>query len=984
MKHVLPILLLLICLTARSQESSSDIREAQNALVERLKTFGKVVPQEKVYIHMDNTCYFQGDTIWFAAYLRQTTDDCPSLVSRVLYVELLNNDGYLVERKLVEMVRGRGEGFFALNKPIQYSGFYELRAYTRWQLNWGQTVREHQRRYIGYMREAMERQYLDYEKLYSRVFPVYDRPKEAGEYTRDMTLRHLQRYYSKDPNERKVKLMFYPEGGNLIAGIENRVAFEATMDDGEWMEGNLAISPAPNGGNDAIKTQNRGRGTFTIVPEAGKTYEVTFTTPDGNKVKEKLPKAETEGVSLQVRQEGDSIVIETKIAGLAPDTLALTVMNEGKVEDFWLLAENRELRMSKEDLHCGVNQATVFDTQGRVYADRLFFVTKQDEMQPTLTIDGIRDNYQPYEKISLGIKGKAQDTPISLAVRDVAQMDNLFDNASILTEMLLSSEIRGFVPDPGWYFEAEDDEHRQALDLLMMTQGWRRFNWRDMAVKGEWELTHPNEATPILTGYVDRYWSGIINNGFATASTAIRNTLPDFDTGIVSSSSSGSSSNSNGLGTSDSNEQDAVAQPDDGDTEGESLSLMENALNNKQKKKKKKSRILVHAELITGDIEPQIGDIETVNGDFQVQLPRYYGSGLFYIGASDTTKWDKKKKYTWVQQKYNDEDSPAGLRNRIKFYVEEPEYIVRLRFPYPQFVNPFTFQQNHLMSSRDTLNTPPELLADGTRVLNTVTVRARRGGLRRFDDSQPVLILDAYEAYNAAIDDGLTNGSYDTDDDGELAVKSRFQKLRSMEEMMLYAIIGDMNTFGSTNAYNPVRYGPGATRRGITDELRDIPIDSIYYPKYLNSKSWMGDSGIGMSPGEMYDYDRLCKLDKFLIYTDYAPRLYGDKRYDGANGPQNTIVVYPYPDGSRRPEYRDRRYLIEGFAELADFYSPDYSQRVPQEPKDYRRTLYWNANVKLDDEGHANVTFYNNSRTMQLSVSAAGQTSEGTLLWNEQ
>ena len=123
-------------------------------------------------------------------------------------------------------------------------------------------------------------------------------------------------------------------------------------------------------------------------------------------------------------------------------------------------------------------------------------------MQPTLAVTGLKEEFSPYEKVELGLKGKRGNTSVSLAVRDAYQADGLFDNGSILTEMLLSSEIRGFVPDPGWFFEADDAEHRQALDLLMMTQGWRRFVWRDMAVKGEWELTRPDEKTPLIEGKV--------------------------------------------------------------------------------------------------------------------------------------------------------------------------------------------------------------------------------------------------------------------------------------------------------------------------------------------------------------------------------------------------------------------------------------------------------------------------------------------------
>ena len=217
----------------------------------RQAAFGETIPQEKVYVHMDNTCYFQGDTIWFSAYTQQTNTAKPSEVSGVLYVELLNNDGYLVERKLIEMTQGRGNGFFALNNQIQYSGFYELRAYTRWQLNWGEYEHKHPRSF-GFMfrNKEKEREYFrDYDKLYSRVFPVYDKPLSLGDYTRDMTMRVMRREFKNNPDKRELKLSLFPEGGNLIAGVENRVAFEVAMSDGEEVEGILTI------GSENVKTK---------------------------------------------------------------------------------------------------------------------------------------------------------------------------------------------------------------------------------------------------------------------------------------------------------------------------------------------------------------------------------------------------------------------------------------------------------------------------------------------------------------------------------------------------------------------------------------------------------------------------------------------------------------------------------------------------------------------------------------------------------
>lgn len=135
--------------------------------IQRLRAFGERIPQEKVYVHMDNRCYFLGDTIWFAAYTQQTNSGRPSEMSGTLYVELFDQEGYLKERKLVEMVHGRGQGFFATDTTM-YGGFYELRAYTRWQLNWGEY--EHKHRSTAkwwFYNTAMAHEYFrDYDKLY--------------------------------------------------------------------------------------------------------------------------------------------------------------------------------------------------------------------------------------------------------------------------------------------------------------------------------------------------------------------------------------------------------------------------------------------------------------------------------------------------------------------------------------------------------------------------------------------------------------------------------------------------------------------------------------------------------------------------------------------------------------------------------------------------------------------------------------------------
>lgn len=899
-------------------------------LTQRLQAFGQNIPQEKVFVHMDNTCYFQGDTIWFTAYTRQTNTDKPSVVSGVLYVELLNHDGYLVERKLIEMNNGRGHGFFALNNTIQYSGFYELRAYTRWQLNWGEHEHKHYKSAAYLFRDAQrEREYYrDYDKLYSRVFPVYDKPQVKGDYTRDMTLRMLRREFKNDVDAPTATLSLFPEGGDLIAGVPCRVAFEAAMSDGEQLDGTLSL------GNIKAETVNRGRGVFTIVPQDGVTQEATFTlAKDHSSVNVKLPKAKQTGVSVRLEQMNDLWQASLyKTPNLSADGLALSLMHEGRLVDWRkfsdLSADGNGFRYDISETllsEAGVYQITVFDTQGRVFADRLFFVRKPMQEVPTLTVSGMKNRYESYAKVELTVSGKAKDTPISIAVRDAKGSDRHFDSGNIMTEMLLSSEIKGFVPDPEWFFEKDDAEHRQALDLLMMTQGWRRFQWRDMAVKGSWELTQPNERTPILTGYVDYNPNRVDPTGdlllalFDPAKGRMRDVRHLISLG----------------------------------------------------KKKLTESMRIHAEFCHFSSNSYAASEEHIKDNtFRLPLPKFYGESSLSISVADTAKWrkknGKKRAYSWTQLADYGELLNQSLKD-----VEEADYRAYVVWPYPRFVKPYNFYQIHMQSMADDsdFDIPEELLADNSTLMNSVTVKARRRSrLKGFNSSYPVLMLDGYEAWNAIEDAGIPITFHGV-----------------VRKELVYAFLNnygapedaDGNKIDRIEICFPQHLNKGGK----------IPRDSIYHPKYLDAVRKAQDATSEerrMLIGDLLaGADPRVDIDRYVVYSDYQPRLEGSSRYRGTDRPETMIVIYPFYGDTLRAVYRDRYYILPGLAMPAEFYSPDYGKQTPPKPIDYRRTLYWNPDLQLDANGEAKVTFYNNARTTTLSIEAEGQAADGVLLWGK-
>ena len=1053
-------------------------------LADRLKRFGRTVPQEKVYVHMDNTGYFLGDTIWFAAYTRKTNTDTPSRMSRVLYAELWNHDGYLVERKLIEMQDGRGHGFFALPDTL-YSGYFELRAYTRWQLNWGQTEHAHNwsSEYWFYNKAMAKDFFRDYEKLYSRVFPVYDKPKEAGDFYKDMTFRPLRRYFKSDPKEPELRLSLFPEGGNLVAGVPCRVAFEAATSEGEMREGTLRLfekgkaktvepqtkksrkskkaaaeEPAGRKGNwqEVLTTHtvNRGRGTFTFTPKEGKTYEAVFTvdadekdmkpgaaTAKGKKtdakqkeVSQTIKAVKPEGVALQVNLDTLSGQWRIDIGArgqAASQPLGVTVMNEGRLVMFEelnapsdslagdsLYAQIRyapsQAAGSEEVSPLGIHQVTVFDSIGHIYADRLFFVSRPDLAQPTLQFTGLKDQYEPFEPIEFEVTAAdiLPDMTVSLAVRDAVHTDNTFDTGNIMTEMLLSSELKGFVPQPEYFFERDDEEHRHALDLLMMTQGWRRFNWQDMAIAGAWDITHPAEHTQMVSGTVNRYsiydeedtytinqeqsnpfWANRDFN-YNSQENSISTTTPTLDSFGQSSEyfsyrdriNDGNSSNFRSFKdnllrnfantysydmTSHLENQasiGAIADTYNGiySMQGHDwLNTDYNVLNWRADKRYRqfvkermsrmarryaetgnvKREVTVHAEFIN-PFNPKniiVGESMTNNGRFTIDLPRFTGECYFHLAAADTAKWHSERKpkraredkHAWIKMEASTPDELLGSRLAgFIFYPELPDYYVRINFPYPRWIKPYTYYQVHNASLRIGGYLPSQLRTDGTHLMKEVTIRARHGGLRHIDYSKPAYVLDAYDAANYGIDAGLS-----------------------------------IYTFYSQAA------GMSAATALISDMALSRPYEIDFSVDNNGPGYWWG-------PMEEARNSMLTNIDKFYIYTDYSPRREGDERYEQSNQPSVRIDMRRFKDGTERAIFVNRHFVLKGFAYQEDFYHPDYKRNPPAEgQKDYRRTLYWNPELKLDARGQAHVRLFNNSQYTSLLIEGEGQTTTGSLLF---
>lgn len=935
---VIALLCAVVCSWA--QQATLAVPTTLDGWAERLQKFGKGIPQEQIFIHMDNTCYFLGDTLYYKAYVRRTDTGAPSKLSGVLYAELLNQDGYLVQRQQLEMKDGQVHGSFVLQDTL-YGGYYELRAYTRWQLNWGGCEHAHTKfAEQWFFNKAMAKEYYqDYEKLYSRVFPVYDKPKEAGDFVHEMTVRPLRRHFKADGEPLEGRLQLFPEGGHLIAGVPNQVAFEANDENGMHVEGSVAIVDASGAKVIEAKTEQRGRGTLNFTPKTGTKYTAQLTWKNGT-TKQALPEVEADGSAIQVTQADGKVNITLANAGsAAQEELGMTIMNQGMMKHFTSVGTGANLTSSVDasSLPTGVNQITIFNAEGRIYADRLIFVRQPDFKAQNLSFTGFDSKgADPFSQVSLGVQGGQAGSTISVAVRDAAHTEYVYDDGNILTEMLLSSQIRGFVENPGYFFEADDAEHQRALDLLLMIQGWRRFDWHTMATPGAFELNHmPEQQTPLLIGEVNNYQAQSQETQFATDEA---------------------SNEATGTESADEEEdENATVTAARANTETTGKILGDTQGNRRGRFNKKESNlkreVLVHARFNKPGADQYVdGEMMTENGKFSLQSPRFYEGAIFNVAASDSTKWNasEREHYQWT---LNNED-----RNGLLNY---PEFYVRLRPYHPRFVKPYTFYQNHLAQAPKGSALAQDWLNDGSRTLAEVTVGARRNGMSKFDASKPAFVIDAYQAFNDACDAGFCTGVY--------TGSNRFA------QDVARTYIGDMNM---DREYD------------LEMRLDDKKMANLTAREAAMQSNASAHSAIGDIPAEEFhvsdafreQFNHLSNVGKVYIYTDYSPRREGDAHFDNSNQPTVTVTLRSITEaGGKRAAYRDRRYVLSGYSAPEEFYQPNYSTKPLPEVKDYRRTLYWNPDLQLDANGTAQIQFYNNGKQTQFAVSAEGMTSEGTL-----
>ncbi len=460
-----------------------------DSLFARFKTaagFDYNYPREKVFVHLDNNAYLEGETLWFKAYVVRASTLRPTDLSRVLYAELLNDKGSVVQRKLLRIDSlGQANGEFELNLPVK-AGYYEVRAYTREMTNWGEAA------------------------CFSRVIPVFATNKKRDAlgipWLETVTKTSAGRPRLTDFDERRSvrRLDFFPEGGHRVGGVAQRMAFRLTDGRGVPARDTLRLYDSADNLVTVFESAHEGMGAFELPSSFTAGYvsvgKHTFPVPEPLPAARYALRVDRSGEGLTLLLSGGDAVKSNELLGVAVFCREQAVY----FDTLSLGRENVEMLLPHEALRGGVNRIEVFDASGRSVCRRLVW---RDAPERELVFE-VKQNKASYDAFSpvaleLSLKDKAGrpvQTTFSLSVRDDGGELIAAPKHTAAMEMLLSSELKGYIHQPEYYFETTSENRHRDLDLLMMVQGWTANSFETLSGREPFVVEQPIEEQLTLTG----------------------------------------------------------------------------------------------------------------------------------------------------------------------------------------------------------------------------------------------------------------------------------------------------------------------------------------------------------------------------------------------------------------------------------------------------------------------------------------------------
>jgi TonB-dependent SusC/RagA subfamily outer membrane receptor len=416
----------------------------------KLNKYRGALPVEKAYLHLDKPYYVTGDTLWFKAYLTEGALHLADSASNLLYVDLIEQrSGRNAALKRVQMNGGTGHGEFVLADSLA-PGAYTIRAYTNW------------------MRNASEDFFFQ----------------------KDVYVFNYEEKTSANTATGKPDLQFFPEGGQLVAGINTRIAFKAVNEAGLAHDVTGFVLAQSGDTVASFKSEHLGMGRFQFSPKAGDSYRAFVKETDGKVTPFPFPKVHDAGFTMVVDNLSNPfkmrVIAYAKIPGKTEIPVhvvghargIVAFVAKGKVGNRGLM-----MQLPTAELPDGITHLTLFDEAARPVCERLVFVDHSRSLR--VNIKASKPEYKPREKVDVEVTvtdsaGKPVEANLSLSVTDAGQILQQPYEQNIASYLLLSSDLKGIIEQPSYYFDPTKPERKIHLDYVMMTHGWTRFKWEDV------------------------------------------------------------------------------------------------------------------------------------------------------------------------------------------------------------------------------------------------------------------------------------------------------------------------------------------------------------------------------------------------------------------------------------------------------------------------------------------------------------------------
>lgn len=522
-----------------------------DSIISRFSTQLEIFPQEKIHIQTDKSDYVSGESIWTRFFLTDAVLHKPTTASRYIYAELISPMDSVISRVKIRPVDSMYYGYIPIPDNLP-EGDYTLRAYTHFMRSLNDSYFHKKTIRIGHplsssiktdiqfiddkeQKLKLKIKFIDLEtnkqfqpdnfKIQFPNTPLKSvKVKDDGiayiSFDLSNSLKHNSVYFEvtkqKQTYTQYVQIpisgedfdvSFFPEGGYMVAQSNCQIAFKALNANGlsEDVEGDLFDNEGEK--ITSLKSLHLGMGSFNFIPIDGKSYYAIIRNRSNISKRFELPPLPAKSHSLKVEWRKENLavsVLQTK-DGLNSQPLYLVIHSRGVIQ-YANLWDNRKefIFIPSKQFPSGILQVLLIDSNMNILSERLTFCTNED--QAKVSFQSNKPNYTKREVVNGKIKitdayNKPLQGTFSIAVTD--DNDVSVDTCqNILSNLLLSSELKGYIESPAYYFRKEDRFTSTALDLLMLTQGWRRYNIPDV-IKGKFQYpSSPIELGQQISGSV--------------------------------------------------------------------------------------------------------------------------------------------------------------------------------------------------------------------------------------------------------------------------------------------------------------------------------------------------------------------------------------------------------------------------------------------------------------------------------------------------